>query len=201
MAPAEAASPEPPILRACAQGKLSRDAAFEQLYQLYAPQVLGWLATRVEPADSDDLFQDVWKVFYARWRRWEFLPEMQEREARPVLIFLYRTCHFALQGHRRRAARVEDPLEAVEVSDGARGRDRLLRQAEYGRCLGLARKLCPPQELDVLLAKLSGVPAREIARTLEITEAMVDHNFRNAVARLQKELQPEGRVGGRKKNG
>ncbi|MFQ5695615.1 MAG: RNA polymerase sigma factor [Terriglobia bacterium] len=200
MAPAEAASPEPPILRARAQGRLSAHAAFEQLYALYAPTVLGWLALRVKPADADDLFQDVWTVFYGRWRSWQFLPEMQAPGARPVLSFLYRTCHFTLRGHRRRAARVSDPLEAAEVPDGLRGPERLLQQLQIGQCLQLARGVCPPEELDVLLAKLAGVPAREIARTLEITEPAVDHRFRNAVARLQKAVQPGGRKGARKKN-
>ena len=55
--------------------------------------------------------------------------------------------------------------------------------------LDLARELCAPEEMEVLLAKLAGVPGREIARTLDVTEAVVDHRFRNAVGRLQKRVQ------------
>ena len=200
MAPAERNSPEQPILRDRARGVVSCDQAFEQLYALYAPVVLGWLSLRVEATEVDDLFQDVWTVFYGRWRRWQFLLEMMAPEARPVLSFLFRTCHFVLQGHRRRAAHVQEPLEAVEVPDGARGPDRLLQCAEFGRCLALARKICSHEELDVLMAKLAGVPAREIARTLSMTEAVVDHQFRNAVARLQKRLRVEGARRERRKN-
>ncbi len=190
MTTAPAATSELPILRARAQGRLSADEAFERLYRLYAPTILGWLAMRVHASDADDLFQDVWTVFCGRWRRWQFTPEMEAPEARPVLSFLFQTCHFVLQGHRRRMARPSHSLAGVEVTDDAHGAEQLQWEVELGHCLGQARRVCPPEELDVLLAKLAGVPAREIARTLLITEPTVDHRFRNAVARLQKELAP-----------
>ncbi|MFQ5695621.1 MAG: RNA polymerase sigma factor [Terriglobia bacterium] len=202
MGPAEAASHEQPILRARAQGQLSSQAAYERLYALYAPAVLGWLMVRVDPADADDLFQDVWMIFYRRWQRWQFLPEMWAPEARPVLSFLFRTCHLTLQGQRRRRAlRQHASLDGLEVEDGLRGAGELLRRVEFGRALELARRLCPPAELDVLLAKLAGVPARESARTLGITEAVVDHRFRNAVARLRERLRTGKRKGSARKRG
>ena len=49
---------------------LSVEASFERLYQNYAPVVIGWLAVRVESSAVEDLFQDVWTVFYQRWRIW-----------------------------------------------------------------------------------------------------------------------------------
>ncbi len=194
------ASPEQPILRARARGIVSADAAFEQLYALYAPSVLGWLLMRTEPADAEDLLQDVWMIFHRRWQGWQFTPEMEAPEARPVLSFLFRTSHFVLQGHRRRQQfRRHDPLD-TEAPDGMAGAHRVLKQIEYGQCLALARKHCPPEELDVLLAKLAGVPAREIAATLGITEPVVDHRFRNAVARIQKQVRPPSGRKARKKN-
>ena len=57
--------------------------------------------------------------------------------------------------------------------------------------------LIPPDELDVLLPKLAGVPAREIAQTLGITEPVVDHRFRNALARIRKGLGTAQRGGKR----
>jgi DNA-directed RNA polymerase specialized sigma24 family protein len=53
------------------------------------------------------------------------------------------------------------------------------------------RRICPLEEQEVLAAKLAGVPAREIARTLAITEAAVDHRFRGAIARLKRRLEPK----------
>ena len=121
MAPAEAASPEPPILRARAQGRLSCDAAFEQLYALYAPVVKGWAMMAGEASHRGDIFQDVWTVFYRRWRGWQWLPEMDAPGARPVLSFLYRTFQFILRGQRR-STRIHQPLEEVEAPDGCAGR-------------------------------------------------------------------------------
>jgi len=63
---------------------------------------------------------------------------------------------------------------------------------QLGECLAAAKVSCTDQERAVLTAKLAGVPAREIARTLRITEAAVDHRFRNAVARIREHLMPAG---------
>lgn len=201
MATAPAASPEPAILRARARGEVSPEAAFEQLYAEYSRVVLAWFAFRVDAADVDDLFQDVWLIFYNRWRDWRMLPEMEAPEARPVLSFLFRTAHFVLLGHRRRpAARAHEPIEELEIPDGARSPERMLDELQVGKCLQLAREICPPEELDVLLAKLAGVPAREIARTLQMSEPAVDHRFRDALARLQKRLQAPRQKGGAAQN-
>jgi RNA polymerase sigma factor (sigma-70 family) len=189
MARSVAAANEQSVLRSRASGELSADQAFERLYALYAPLVLAWLRVRVpRPADADDLQQDVWMVLYDRWKRWEFRPEMEAAEARPVLSFLFRTAHFVLRGHSRRAAvRAERPLEAAGHAPAPDAGDLRL---ELGRCLDLARRICPEEEQEVLWAKLSGVPAREIDRVLGITEAAVDHRFRGAVARLKRRLEP-----------
>ena len=98
------------MLRARTRGEVSADAAFERLHALYAPSVRAWLLLRVRGTEAEDLVQDVWTIFYHRWRRWEQRPGMDEPEARPVLSFLYRTCHFALKGHRRKA-RLEGAME------------------------------------------------------------------------------------------
>lgn len=190
MGGAKAPSPEHEVLRARTRGEVSADAAFERLHTLYAPPVRAWLLLRVRGTEAEDLVQDVWTIFYHRWRRWEQRPGMDEPEARPVLSFLYRTCHFVLKGHRRKA-RLEDAME-TDMADGQAGAERLLLGVEAGRCLDLARRLLRPEELDVLLAKLAGVPAREIAGTLGVTESVVDHRFRNALARVRTRLETRG---------
>jgi RNA polymerase sigma factor (sigma-70 family) len=186
-----ARSPEPALLRARAWGEVSADQALERWHALYAPAVRAFVALRVRGPEAEDLVQDVWTIFYERWRRWEHRPEMEAAEARPVLSFLYRTCHFAVMGHRRRTPR-EEP--AAEIEDGRSGEESLVRDAEAGRCLELARRILPPAELDVLLAKLASVPAREIARALGITESAVDHRFRGGLARLRARLRPRSRT-------
>lgn len=85
-----------------------------------------WLALRADSA-ADDLFQDVWTVFYRRCREWQHRAPMGD-ESRPVLSFLFRTCHLTLRAHRRlRAARDAAPLE--ELFDEA--------DAQHERLIGL----------------------------------------------------------------
>jgi len=170
---------------------VSADQAFERWHALYAPAVRAFVALRVRGPEADDLVQDVWTIFYQRWRRWEHRAEMEAAQARPVLSFLYRTCHFAVMGHRRRKHLEEPP---PETADGQAGEERVLRGAEAGRCLELARRILPAEELDVLLAKLAGVPAREIARAQGVTESVVDHRFRGGLARLRARLRPPSRA-------
>jgi len=185
-------NPEIAILKARARGESSADGGFEELHRHYAPVVRAWFTVRASAEAVEDL-SDVWTVFYPRWRRWQFSPEMESPEARPVLAFLMRTCQFVLLGYRRRqAARRGESIEERDVADGASGPESTHRRMEVGRLLDLAHALCPPRELDILLSKLAGVSALEIARDLRVTEAVVDHGFRNAVKRLRDALQSQG---------
>jgi DNA-directed RNA polymerase specialized sigma24 family protein len=180
------------ILRARAQGEVSAEESFERLYALHAKPVTAWVAVRVDAGQADDLMQDVWMIFFRRWQQWEFLPEMEVEGAKPVLSFLFRTCHLVLQGHRRRQqARAHEDVDSVDVADGTGGAAGLAERVEFGRCLQLAKEICTGEEQEVLLAKLAGVPAREIARTLGLSEPVVDHRFRDAVARLRQRLAPK----------
>ena len=175
-----------------ADGTLSSDEAFAQLYEAYGPLVLTWLRVRVDEASAEDLFQDVWAIFCRRWREWEPQESMEPADARPVLSFVFRTCHLVLMAHRRLARRQDmRPLnEASNVTiDGG---THVMTRVQLGECLSAARAACSDEEVAVLTAKLAGVPAREIARTLQITEAAVDHRFRSAVTRTRERLMPAG---------
>ncbi len=183
------------VLRARARGEISADTAFDALFREYRRIVASWLAVRVESGSIDDLAQDVWLIFYGRFRRWEFGAEMESTEARPVLAFLFRTCQFVVRGHQRLARssrwRKTDSLDDVEEKAISRNPDSLLREVEAAKALSLARRVCPEEELEVLLAKLAGMSAREVAKALSITEAVVDHRYRDALARLRAKLKVE----------
>jgi RNA polymerase sigma factor (sigma-70 family) len=183
------------ILRARLQGEISSEAAFNELYQMYAPIVRGWIAMNFRGDEKEDLFQDVWSIFYRRWQQWKFRAEMDTVEARPVISFLYRTFCLVLKGYRRRAALVHESLEASEASDRQQGEKKLLERIETLHCLSTASRICSSEEMDVILAKMAGVPAREIARTMSVTESVVDHRFRNALTRVRKELSEKGQRG------
>jgi DNA-directed RNA polymerase specialized sigma24 family protein len=187
-----AGSLENRVLRARSRGEISADAAFEALFLEYRRIVASWLTARVEAGSVEDLAQEVWLIFYGRFRRWEFGAEMESIDARPVLSFLFRTCQFVARSHHRIArARRTDALEDRVEPVASRGSQELLRELEAGEALSLARRHCSAEEMDVLLAKLSGMTAREIAQTLSITEAVVDHRYRDALARLRTKLRVE----------
>jgi RNA polymerase sigma factor (sigma-70 family) len=186
---ADTASPEQPILRARARGEISSEVAFDQFYVLYAPVVRGWAAISARRDEAEDIFQDVWSIFYRRWRDWCFLPEMEAPEAKPVLSFLYKTFRFLLEGYRRKALLKHASLEEAELCGIAVESEDLVRQVEVSRCMDIARRIFSREEMDILLAKLAGISAREIASILCITEPMVDHRFRNSIARLKKHLK------------
>jgi DNA-directed RNA polymerase specialized sigma24 family protein len=191
------------IMREWARGALTTDDAFVQLYEAYGPLVLTWLRVRVDDASAEDLFQDVWTIFCRRWREWDPTRLRQgyggqdagadAEDARPVLSFLFRTCHLVLIAHRR-IARQRDtrPLYAAAAVT-VDGSMHLVSRLQLGECLAAAKASCTDEEVAVLTAKLAGVPAREIAQTLQVTEAAVDHRFRNAVARIRARLAPEKR--------
>jgi DNA-directed RNA polymerase specialized sigma24 family protein len=174
------------ILQARAEGTVSAEVSFEQLYSLYKRPVTAWLMVRLPPADADEAAQDVWTIFYRRWRTWRF-PEEIAAEAKPVLSFLYRTCHLTVAGRRRvmQRERAEELDRAADLPApaGAWQRDLELRQ-----CLDAARRTCSSDELEIVMGKLSGVAARAIATTLRITESAVDHGYRRAIAKVRDAL-------------
>ena len=175
------------VLQEYASGAISADASFEQIYGLYGTVVRNW--TRIAAAESaDDLFQDTWLIFYNRWRTWSFQEQPGQPTGRPVLSFLYRTMQLVLRGYRRKKERAHESLDRIEATNGSSHSQKLQASIELGRVLERAQTACPPEELDVLLGKLSGLPAAEIASALGTTPAAVDHRFRSAIARLQAEL-------------
>jgi len=181
---------EHPILRARASGEVSADLSFEQLYELYRQPVHAWLSFRLPASDADDLAQDVWTIFYRRWQTWRFDTGLPP-EAKPVLSFLYRTCHLTFAGFRRLQERHRaDELE--QAGNVPAPVDRWHRELEVRQCLSAAKGACSPDELEILVGKLTGVSARTIARTLGVTESAVDHGYRRAIAKTRAVLSSPG---------
>jgi len=180
-------SVESRILEACASGALAPERAFNELYAIYERSVRAMLIAKVGPAFADDLAQEAWSVFHRRWLVWKFPPEMSHPDARPVLAFLFRSCHLIVAAHRRLQGHNADlqPLEAAVSSASRDSVDVLNRHIELGRCLAAARRHCTDDELNVVLGKLAGFSARELSSSLGLSEAVVDHRFRNAITRLK----------------
>ena len=110
-----------------------------------------------------------------------------------MLSFLFRTCHLTLRAHRRlQAARGAAPLDEAD-HPAIDGQAHAQAAVQFGECLEAARRHCSDDDCAVLAAKLSGLPAREIARTLGITESAVDHRYRNTIERIRLALGHPGR--------
>jgi DNA-directed RNA polymerase specialized sigma24 family protein len=65
-------------------------------------------------------------------------------------------------------------------------------RVELGRCLDLAAKICTAEEIEVLVARLTGLSGAEIAQALGLSEPVVDHRYRDAISRLRRRLQSQG---------
>jgi len=180
--------PENGIVSARMRGAMSVDGSFDRLYRMYAPVVIGWLALRVEPFAVEDLLQDVWTVFYGRWRSWQQPAELDAPEARPVLSFLFRTVHLATKAHHR-TRRVHEQIEEHEPTDARTMPERLIDGLTLARCVDFAKRHCGEDDVAILTGKLAGISAKEIARTLGISESAVDHRLRNTLGYLRRHLQ------------
>jgi DNA-directed RNA polymerase specialized sigma24 family protein len=179
---------ESPVLQAFAEGRLTHEEAFAGLYGAYGRTTRGWLAARAPAADIDDLLQDVWSIFWRRWREWSSPVGVSPSDPRPLLSFLFRTCHLTLMARRRLAAvHATQSIEAAPdpATDGHRA---LEREVQLGECFSAARACCDDIDLAVLTGKLSGLSGREIARTVGLTEAAVDHRYRDALTRIRQQL-------------
>ena len=130
---------------------------------MYAPVVIGWLTIRVEPHAVDDLFQDVWTVFYGRWRAWQQPAELDTPEARPVL---------ATKAHRR-AWRVHEPIEKHHLTDEGTMPQRLVEMLTLGQCLEFAKTHCGEVDVAILTGKLAGISARPLPEVLRAVMLVV----------------------------
>src|SRR5262245_38753610 len=181
---------EHPILQARAAGEVSADVSFEQLYELYKRPVHAWLPLRLPTSAADDLAQDVWTISDRRWQTWRFAAELPP-EAKPVLSFLYRTCHLTFAGFKRLQER-HRAGDLEQAGDLAAPAGSWHRDLEVRQCLSAARDACSSDELEILVGKLTGVSARTIARTLGVTESAVDHGYRRAIAKTRAVLSNPG---------
>ena len=163
---------------------------------LCAPRCGRSLILRVRGPEADDLLQDVWTIFYQRWRRWEHRPEMEAvgRQARAELP----VPHLPVRGDG-------PPAEGAARGRDARSGGAAARRAptpscgraEAGRCLELARRLLRPEPSSTCCSP--SWPACRPARsreTLGVSESVVDHRFRGALARLRARLLPKARARG-----
>jgi len=67
--------------------------------------------------------------------------------------------------------------------------ERLIDDLTLARCVDFAKRHCGEDDVAILTGKLAGISAKEIARTLGISESAVDHRYRNTLGYLRRHLQ------------
>jgi len=150
-------------------------AALEGLYRRFAPVVHGILLARLQPADADDLAQDVFETALRR------LHELREDAAFPGWIVSI--ARHAAQG----AARRRVPLTGValeEVADGASVEQRV----EAQRSLEAIRRLPEAYRETLLLRLVEGLTGPEIAERTGLAPGSVRVNLHRGMALLRAEL-------------
>lgn len=177
-----------------------RDPANQTVWQgyveRYRPVLLGWFRrVGVPEADAEDLCQDTLAAFAQAYRAGSY-----DRQAGRLRAWLFGFARNHLRGRHRRRQRagagqqpatgfldgVEDEARDLEQAWEQEWRDAVLR-----RCLELVRAEVTPATFDafVLFAR-DGLPAREVARRVGMTENAVFGCKRRVLQRLR-ELQPE----------
>jgi RNA polymerase sigma-70 factor (ECF subfamily) len=154
------------------------DARFGELLERYRAAIARLARTyEGNRADREDLVQDIW---LAVWRALPgFRGDCSER------TFVYRIAHnraITHAGRRRPPAATLD--EAFDVSDPRASTEQSVHLlAEQERLLAAVRQLSLTRR-EVVLLTLEGLPQREIAQVLGITEANVAVRLSRARAEL-----------------
>ena len=155
-------------------------AALEDLFRRFAPVVHGILLARLQPADADDLTQDVFEIALTR------LPSLREDAAFPGWIVSIAR-HAAQDAARRRI-----PLTGVamdEVADSADVEERV----EAQRSLEAIRALPEAYRETLLLRLVEGLTGPEIAERTGLAPGSVRVNLHRGMALLRNALSTPAR--------
>jgi RNA polymerase sigma-70 factor (ECF subfamily) len=144
-------------------------AALEALYRRFAPVVHGILLARLQPADADDLTQDVFETALAR------LSSLREDAAFPGWIASIAR-HAALDAARRRV-----PLTGVAMDDLTDGTD-------VEAHMEAIRSLPEAYRETLLLRLVEGLTGQEIAERTGLAPGSVRVNLHRGMALLRAAL-------------
>jgi RNA polymerase sigma-70 factor (ECF subfamily) len=162
----------------------ARDARFCELLERYRAPVAR-LVGAYEPnrADREDLLQDIW---LGLWRALPaFRGDCSER------TFVYRVAHNRAIAHLGRRRFGHTDLEAArELPHPAPPADVVLDAGQRHTLLVTALRQLPLIQREVVMLSLEGLPHREIAQVLGITENNVSVRLTRARTELARRLRP-----------
>ncbi|MEM9596083.1 MAG: RNA polymerase sigma factor [Acidobacteriota bacterium] len=148
-----------------------------------------------DPEDAREAVQEVFLKAFRGAPRW--------RPRGQVYTWLYRIAvnHCLNRLRRRRLATFfsfgdlapgdDDGPELDPADDGPDAEQRLRDRRRWNAAKKHIRQLPPSQQAVLVLARFEGLPYREIAETLGITEGAVESRLFRAVRRLGERLQVE----------
>jgi RNA polymerase sigma-70 factor, ECF subfamily len=172
-APAEAQPPEAALVEAARAGDR---AAFERLYELYAPLVHGVLLARVPYGEVSDLVQD---VFLSAFRKLGHLRDPSRFGPWVAIIARNRAADFY-----RRARETEELHEGLAHAAG--------REAEAGEVLEVIRALPEAYRETLVLRLVEGMTGPEIAERTGLRPGSVRVNLHRGMALLRRRLGMKG---------
>lgn len=150
-------------------------AALDGLYRRFAPVVHGILLARLQPADADDLTQDVFETALRR------LHDLREDAAFPGWIASIAR-HAALDAARRRAPLTGVAMEAIDGGADVEAR------VEAQRSLEAIRGLPDVYRETLLLRLVEGLTGPEIAARTGLAPGSVRVNLHRGMALLRAAL-------------
>lgn len=150
--------------------------ALQRLFRGFAPVVHGVLLSYVQPADADDLTQDVFETALRR------LHELRDPAAFPGWIVAIAR-RAALDALRRR--RDERELDVDLVADPGSSEDRL----EARRVLALLQTLPAAYRETLVLRLVEGFDGNEIAARTGLTPGSVRVNLHRGMALLRAAIE------------
>jgi len=174
----EAAEVQPPEAALVASARAGDRAAFERLYELYAPLVHGVLLARVPYGEVSDLVQD---VFLTAFRKLVHLRDAGRFGPWVAIIARNRAADFY-----RRTRQTEELRE--ELAQAPR------REAEASEALEIIRSLPEAYRETLVLRLVEGMTGPEIAERTGLRPASVRVNLHRGMKLLRQRL---GLGGGR----
>ncbi len=161
--------------------------AWERLYDLTAPSVLGYLRARGVP-DAEDVAVDVFIAAIGAASGFE-------GDARAFRAWLITIAHHRAVDHLRRVSRTPGAAADADIEAAAPTGDveqEALGRLEAGHALAAIRRL-PPLQRDVLLLRLvSDLSVEEVAGIVGRSPGAVRALQHRGLARVRREISGEG---------
>jgi RNA polymerase sigma-70 factor (ECF subfamily) len=172
------AVPRPPadvdLLRQAAAGD---EAAFAELYDLYAPPVYNYLLRLVnEPSVAEEILQE---VFLAMWRG-----ARRFRAEAKVKTWLLRIAHHQAVSWLRRKRTVLWPDDELEGDAAASIEEDLARHWQIDQVRGALARLSPKHRAVIELTFVHGLSYLEIAQVMNCPIGTVKSRMSYALRRL-----------------